>query len=259
MHALCKQTSIVTLLLLASATAAAADERPWKYTAGIDYSTGDYGDPADTDIFFLPVSVAYTDGNWTYKATASLLEIDGPGTVVGGGGDGIVVPGNSTQTKTEDGLGDTWLSASYFVEELPTDAFYLSLGGKIKLPTADEDKGLGTGETDYALVADLFKPMGRYTPFATLAYKIKGDPPQGNLDNVFALSVGSDYRWTDDANLGASVDYQQSATNSDDQLELFAYLNQRLSPQTSLMVYGYLGLTDGSPDLGTGIQISYRP
>ncbi len=258
-HKLVRTTALAAAIALPSNSALAAEGR-WKYSLGSDFSSGDYGgDPVDTDITFLPFSVSYATGKWNYKATLSWLEIDGPGNVIGGGGDGIIIDNGNTTSTTESGLGDIWLGASYDLDMVPRDWFYLNVGGKLKLPTADEDKRLGTGEIDYSLVADAYKPMGRYTPFVTLTYKIKGDPPEGDLDNVFALSAGSDYRWDELNNFGASLDYQQSATDSDDALELFGYFNRRLSQQTSVMLYGYTGLMDGSPDYGLGMQITYRP
>ena len=247
------------LALLGAGSGASAEQ--WKYSTGFDYSSGDYGgDAVDTDILYLPFTAAYQSGRWTYKGTAALLQIDGPGNVIGAGGDGVVIGGGASEAETESGVGDVWLGASYEITEVPAELFYLNLGAKIKLPTADEDKGLGTGEVDYSLVADVFKPVDEFTPFATLSYKIKGDPSGYKLDNVIALSVGSDYRLNGDQNCGLSLDYQEAATSaSDDALELFGYFNQRLSGNYSVMLYGYTGLQDGSPDYGLGVQFTYKP
>ena len=157
-------------------------------------------------------------------------------------------------------MGDIWLTAKYAVEAVPAELFYLDVGAKLKLPTADEDKRLGTGEVDYTLQAEIFKPIDAFTPFATLAYKIKGDPDEVNLKNVFYLSVGSDYRLSETRHIGASLDFQEASTSgSDDATELFVYVSQRMSSQWSVTLYGYKGLQDGSPDYGAGLQLSYKP
>ena len=252
--------SVSILLALLFSTGYAMAEQ-WKYSTGIDYSSGDYGgDAVDTDILYIPFTASYQSGRWTYKGTAALVQIDGPGNVIGAGGDGVVVGGGGNRAVSESGVGDVWLGASYQINEVPTELGYLNLGAKFKLPTADEDKGLGTGEVDYSLVADFFKPLDELTPFATLSYKIKGDPSGFELDNVFALSVGSDYRLNGEQNLGLSLDFQEAATSaSEDALELFGYFNQRLSRRYSAMFYGYTGLQDGSPDYGLGVQFTYKP
>lgn len=257
-----KQLSL-TLLLTACFSPAMAEEGQWAFSTGIDYSSGDYGgDPVDTDITFVPFTTSYKTGQWKFKATIPWVRIIGPGTVVGAGDGGVVIGnGNAQLTRTnESGLGDIWLSATYESRLVPPELFYLDLTGKVKLPTADEDKGLGTGETDYTAQADVFKPLGQFTPFATVAYKIKGDPSGINLDNVFYLSGGTDFRVSDTTNIGASLDFQEASTSrSDDALDLFAYLNQKINGNWSYTFYGYKGLEDGSPDYGLGLQTTYKP
>lgn len=228
----------------------------WSVTPGIDYSTGDYGDSDSTDILYLPVSLGYAQGPWSAKVTLSWLQIKGPGSVVGGGDGGVVVGG--TDAIDDSGFGDIWAQLSYSVESFPTDYGYIDLTGKVKFPTADEDEGLGTGEFDYTLQVDYFKPLGKLTPMATVAYKIKGDPEGSELDNVFYLSAGADYRLNDTINFGATLDWQGASTSSsEDPLEIFNYLGYRLNEQSLLTFYSYIGLSDGSPDIGGGIQWKY--
>lgn len=262
MQTIHKQLGLALLLAVSSANVI-ADEGQWAFSTGIDFSNGDYGgDPIDTDITFIPFTTSYQTGQWKLKATIPWVRIIGPGTVVGAGDGGVVLGNGSNQlTRTnESGLGDIWLSATYETQFIPPELFYLDLTGKIKLPTADEDKGLGTGETDYTLQTDVFKPLGQFTPFATVAYKIKGDPSGVDLDNVFYLSGGSDFKVSDTSNIGASLDYQEASTSSsDDALDLFAYLNQKINTNWSYTFYGYKGLEDGSPDYGLGLQTTYKP
>lgn len=238
--------------------AIAAPDGTLELTTGLDYSKGSYGDPQDTKITYLPVSLSYETGPWKAKATVSWLQIDGPGSVIGGG-DGTVVGPGTGRRSTESGIGDTWLSLRYAVQSIPSDIGYVDITGKIKAPTADENKGLGTGEFDYTLQADFYKPLGRLTPLLTVAYKIKGNAPHLPLDNVWYLSGGADWRANDDLHFGATIDYQQAATSgADDATELFTYASWHLSREWRLVPYAYFGFTNGSPDQGLGLQTSYR-
>jgi len=238
-----------------------AEEGQWKYSTGVDYSTGDYGgDPVDTDIVYVPFTTAYSSGLWEFKATIPWVQIKGAGTVIGAGGGGVVVGDPDLVATTESGVGDIWLSATYSVEAIPSELFYLDIAGKLKVPTADDDKGLGTGELDYTVQADVFKSFNAVTPFATLAYKIKSDFNETDLKNVIYLSVGSDYRLSAKRNVGVSIDFQEASSSAgDDSMELFGYLNQKLNSHWSATLYGYKGLKDGNPDYGTGLQVSYKP
>ncbi len=66
----------------------------------------------------------------------------------------------------------------------------LNVTGKVKIPTADEDKGLGTDETDFSLEVNLTKAYGSNVAFGTVGYRKFGDPPEFDLDDVMHLSIG---------------------------------------------------------------------
>lgn len=242
--------------LVALSSQADSGVATWQYTTGFDISSGDYGEDQDTDTSYIPFGVSRQAGNWTLKATVPWISIDGAG-VVGGGDSVIVIPGGDSLD--ESGLGDTWLSATYSLPSFPAELGYLDVAAKLKIPTADKDKGLGTGEVDYTVQADYFKPMGDWTPMLSVAYKVKNDPDGVELDNVLYASVGTAYRLSAKTSVGAMIDYQEaSAAGADDAQELFAYWSQRVSSNWKFMLYGYAGFSDGSPDQGFGMQLSYR-
>ncbi|MEJ2093670.1 MAG: transporter [Gammaproteobacteria bacterium] len=258
-----QSTRVVQLALLVSALsvlqqAGAQEASTFKFSTGVDYSSGDYGDPIDTDILYVPFTFTYERYPVTMKLSLSWLEIQGPGGVVGGGDAAVVVrPGTGVKT-TESGFGDTWFSLGYSVDAIPAELFYLDLIAKVKFPTGDDDRGLGTGERDYTLQADFFKSLGRFSPLATVAYKIKGDPPGLELDDVWYISVGGAYQLNDATSMGLTLDYQEASTAAaDDALELFGYVTYKVTPAWSLTGYGYGGFTDGSPDQGFGAQVGY--
>lgn len=234
-------------------TTHADEEGEWRIGTGIDFSSGDYGDETNTDILFLPTTLSYKRGVWGAKVTVPWLDIEGPGSVIGGGDGGVVI--GDGDPIDASGLGDIWTAVSYGVESVPEEWFYLDVIGKVKFPTADDGKGLGTGEFDYTLQLDFFKPLGSFSPMATVAYKFKGDPSGSELDNVIYLSLGGDYRINDAVNFGASIDFQEASTSSaDDALEIFSYVGLKTTENTLLTLYGYAGLSDGSPDAGGGLQ-----
>ncbi|WP_237056170.1 hypothetical protein [Microbulbifer sediminum] len=266
---------VVTVAALSANPALAEPE--WKYSLGTDISSGDYGDSVETDIVSTPFTVSYKpSASWTFKASLPFVQIEGPGGVVPGGDGGVVVgrgngggfgPGNGNggavetdvETVKESGIGDLWLTGTYSLDPIG-ERWFVDLSGKYKVPTADEEKGLGTGEPDYTLQAEVFTIVGDFTPFATLARKMKGDLPETELKDVWYTSVGSGYRLGSNTSVGVSLDYQQATTETNDpSTELFGYMNQKLSEQWSGMLYAYKGLSDGSPDFGFGVQVSYRP
>ncbi|MCA0901507.1 hypothetical protein [Microbulbifer agarilyticus] len=246
----------------------------WKYSLGADVSSGDYGSTAETDITSLPFTVSYSpSAAWTFKASLPWVSVEGPGDVIPGGDGGFVIgPGNgfgngnggnqnpdeSVRSK-ESGLGDLWLTGTYSLEPVG-NRYFVDLSAKYKVPLGDEERGLGTGESDYSLQMEVFTAVDDFTPFVTVARKFKGDLPDVVLRDVWYTSVGSGYRLSEVSSMGASLDYQQAATDtSSAQTEIFGYYSHKLNNRWTGMLYGYIGLADGSPDQGFGLQISYRP
>jgi len=65
---------------------------------------------------------------------------------------------------------------------------------KVKFPTADKDRGLGTGEFDETLGVDVSKRLiDALFGFLTLSYTFIGDPPGADFRNSFGWSVGAAY------------------------------------------------------------------
>lgn len=239
---------------------ATADDGQFKFSSGFDYSSGDYNDAEKTTMLYIPFRTSYKKGPFTGQLSVSWIGIDGPGTVVGGGDGGVVLPPGGATSSKESGVGDTWLSLAYEVDAFPYTYGYIDVIGKIKLPTADEDKRLGTGEVDYTLQLDYMVAWNRLTPMATFAYKIKGDPEGVDLKDVIYLSFGADWRQTDRIHFGATLDYQQASfSGAEDPLEFFTYLNSKVNNMWSLTPYLYVGLSKGSPDIGGGLQLTYKP
>ncbi|MEM7569806.1 MAG: hypothetical protein AAF337_08420, partial [Pseudomonadota bacterium] len=151
-----------------AAVPAQADD--FSISTGVDVSTGDYGDVEDTDILYVPVSLRYRTGGLSVQAVIPYISVDGPGDVVPGDG-GAILTDNCARIQftrpalfdrfcSEDvapledrsgsasGLGDIVLVGSYSLPETVTGDFDVTFEGRIKLPTADADEALGTGETD---------------------------------------------------------------------------------------------------------------
>ena len=229
-------------------------------STGVDYSTGDFGSDVDTDITYVPFTAKYDLDRWFLRLTVPYLRIRGPGNVVVGP-DGNPLPvdeGGGTRRTTEDGLGDIVAGVTYNVIPATATGYIFDVGAKIKFPTADEDKRLGTGETDYSLQGDLYKSVGRWTALGTLGYRWLGDPSGIDLKNVFFASVGALYRLSDAATGGLLYDWREKTVSGSDPLhELTAYFAYKFNPNTSAQLYLVTGFSDSSADFGIGTAISY--
>jgi len=244
-------------LLAGNADGAESNEGRFSLSTGFDYSSGKYGTSSSTDILYIPVSVKYETDSARFKLTVPYVRISGAGKVVSAG-DQIVL-GNTGNRRTGSGLGDVVVSAFGTLIPEAGKLPLIDVGVKIKFGTADKTKGLGTGENDYSLQADITKTYDKLTAFATLGYKWVGDPPGVTFNNVAYGEVGGAYKFTSHTSAGIFIDYRQAVLpGRDDPRELTLYSNHKLSPDLSLIVYIYGGFSNSSPDTGGGLQIAYR-
>ncbi len=236
--------------------------RRCKVSTGYHYSIGDYGESEDTEISYVPLTITAELGSFTVQGTIPYLRISGPSGIVEGPNGPI-----ETTDGESDGLGDLLARVSYFV---PVRRFlpdrwaarpavpWLELITLVKFPTASRSAGLGTGEFDVGIETELTWSLGRFTPFVTIGYRFLGSPPDTELRDVIVTSAGAQYRIVDAVGAGLLVDYRQAASaTTGERLELVPFASWTFHAPWSLDGYASAGLADGSPDAGTGLQLSY--
>lgn len=249
--------AMATAAALAASVAPAAAEDGLTLSTGFDYSRGKYGSRTLTETTYIPFIAKYESGPWLFKLTVPWLRITGPGNVVGGGGEGVVLPGGNARRGSASGQGDVVAGVGRTLIESTENGFVLDLVGKIKFGTADASLGLGTGKNDYALQADAVKTYGRLSALGTLGYKKMGDPAGLDLRNVWFGSVGAAWKFSPTTSAGAMLDFKQASVEGGNrQRELTFYAAYKLGAATRLQGYLVRGLADGSPDLGIGANLS---
>ncbi|MFZ5609162.1 MAG: transporter [Pseudomonadota bacterium] len=247
----------------------------WSFSAGLDYSNGDYGSDSETEIWYAPVSAEMVVGNLRLRATVPWIAVEGTGDVVGGTagpivrrhGDGMgggMTPPPPPPTPQPDpivtaqsGVGDIVLQAGYSFGggALP----WVEIIGKVKLPTASASQNLGSGKTDLSVQADFWQSLGAVTPFATIGYKVFGDPEGIALKNTPFASAGASLAIAPRTSFGAALDWRAATlAGAQDLLELSPFVTFALTERWILTGYGVLGLKDGSPDGGAGLTLRLR-
>ena len=249
-----QRSLILASALVALATPAASQQSTsWRYgiSTGIDLSSGDYGFSQATDLRYLPVTLRLDHGNWTARMTLAHLRVSGPA--------GATTLGVGATRSRQSGPGDVVLALTRSSELALWGTTYLDLTAGVKLPTADEDRGLGTGAADYTLKLEAIRSVGAWTPFASIGYRVLGDAPDVALSNGLTASAGLDRRLGPHLNVGAILDWREpAAVTSDDALEIIPYLSWPMGRGITITGYATLGLAEGSPERGLGMQISYR-
>ncbi|MEQ1602776.1 MAG: hypothetical protein ABL885_13530 [Methylophilaceae bacterium] len=228
-------------------------------TSGADYSTGKYGQSQSTDISYVPFTAKYETDDTTLKLTIPWLQITGPGDVVGG--DAKVVLGKSSRPSvTQSGLGDIVFSATHtFARIGTTHPLILDVTGKIKFATASASKGLGTGENDYSILLDAYKPLIKdLTLFGGVGYKLMGDPAGLDLHNVWFGSAGFSYKFSPATSAGIMADIRQATLDTTQPLrELTAFAIHKFDDHYKLQSYLTHGYSESSTGWGGGVMLGY--
>ena len=252
-------TSLTVLALSLGLATQATQASDWRIrvSTGFDYSSGDYGADSDTDIFFLPVTLKHEREFGAFKLTLPYVSIKSASGSIGAGGDVSVDPNAGDKRTTESGLGDVVFAYTHYAYPGDEQWPIVDLTGKVKFGTADENKGLGTGETDYSLEVDFTKLFEKTVLFVTLGHKFYGDPPGGDLQNANYVSLGTGYQLNADTSFGLIYDTREASSSSGEDLsEATAYLSYKLPNDYKLLGYVVKGFSDGSADYGIGLTIS---
>jgi len=248
--------ALSALGILAMQSAPAAAEDYVQIALGFDYSEGNYGDVEDTKILSVPLSAKYNSGDFFVRASLPYVHIKGPGSVVPG--DGGAIPGGTPggAVTSQSGIGDLALAAGYSIPL--AENTYLDFTGKVKIPTAKESKGLGTGTTDFTAEAEIMHVFGAVSASVRGGRRFNGSSTRFPLDDVWQAGA-SVYYQADKLTLGLDYDWREGALpTSANRSEITGSATYKLSSAIRLQGYGYTGFTDGSPDAGGGLQLLYR-
>jgi Putative MetA-pathway of phenol degradation len=260
----------MALMLLGAVPAFAEDEPAeprwgWHLSTSFNYLKGDYGTGEDTEIIYVPFTFGIRLDRFKLGLTVPYLRQSSQNVVLTGGGVAkkekqAATAASTTESRTEDGLGDILLRASFIVLKeqplLPEIEPYL----KIKFPTADEDRGLGTGEFDETIGVDLSKTfLDRLGVYVTLAYTFIGSPPGEDFNNSFGWSIGAAYAVARPFSVFAFLDGSTAiAPGQDNPLELRVGAEFRIIKALKLTGSFMKGLSDGSADWGASAGLALR-
>jgi hypothetical protein len=138
------------------------------------YKTGDFGRPTRSELYYASPTLGYVAPRYDLSITAPYLYL-----------------ANKTdgETLSESGIGDVILRGGRLFVPEGDGGFSLAGALAVKLPAADENKGLGTGETDYGAFLACTSALIKQAVFAFGVHKV-GDPPSVNYNDIYLYGVG---------------------------------------------------------------------
>ena len=239
-----RKIPFVLLISLISLNLTAAETSKFSVNYGLHYGTGFFEHDSDNRVTAFIFSGSYKPSSThTYKLSLSYNRVEFP---------------QSSAQKQREGTGDM-LAAYKYRHFFSKARRIIDLETKVKIPTADEDKGLGTGELDFSLMGSLYQHIDNYWIYTKIGHKWRGDSDTKNMDDGYFSKIGLSHRFNQRYSLGGNLAYHQaSSSRSEERKEALLHLSYKLTKQIKTTVYTVRGYTDASPKWSGGIQFSQR-
>lgn len=258
-------------LLFSANNLRAADAEPAEdastdlsFSTGFDYTKGSYGTPRATRLLYVPFTLSYDGDTYGADVTMPYLYQSGPTgqTIVGGRvvPTGAAVSGRATpRITTVHGWGDLVLGATRYFEGASETSPLYSLRAQVKFGTANHDTGLGTGKNDYTFSGAVSKFLNDHWALSgDLGYTKFGSPRGIKLKPAVFGSVGGAYRFADRSRIGLTAYASRSnLAGTPAPVDVTAYYSFPPSKSVQLRAYVLKGLSQGSPNHGFGLSVSF--
>lgn len=255
-----KPARLATVALSAFVVIAQPAHAGLSFLTGVDYTTGKYGAPEETRVVYVPLTFKYEGQRLALRLTVPYIRISAPvgGDIIAIGPDGQPIRSSTGLRKTNSGLGDVVAAVGYTMFDAgASSGTLLDVTAKIKFATADDVRGLGTGENDYSLQLDFYQTISSFTALATAGYRVYGDPPGIELDDVFFGSLGGIFKLSPETSAGLVFDYRNNIVpRTDPQRDLTAFVMRKLGKRYKVQGYAARGFSDASPDWGAGLMFT---
>lgn len=279
-----KIAAVTTLLLLSMPVAGRAEDKTASVGLGFEFTSGDYGTGTTTNSVFIPLTVEVTPTErwgvslevpYVYQSNTNVIAgqfrqmqggpmaaqavaaaMTGSGSGMGSGT--IRSSSNSNPSQAQSGIGDVTFRTGYVILKEGNAIPQIRPNLFVKFPTADKNKGLGTGEFDEGFAVEVSKWFGDWYTFIEPGYTIQGKSPDLALKNYMSYSAGAGYQVTNNFRpmfilKGATA----PADGSSSLLEARLKLKYQATNHTGIEGYFAKGITTSSPDYGTGLAVFY--
>lgn len=279
---------LVALFLLFLPRIACPAEPLYSAGLGFEYYSGDYGTHVTSESLYMPLSLSYYPTRridvsleipYVYQSSGAVgaglfrgpqgqpMLLSNPiGTQAGmqggpgsGMGQGMVNSQHlATASGSESGLGDITLKGGYILVPEGRVVPQIRPNFFVKLPTADEDKALGTGEVDEGFAVAVSKFVDAWYSFAELGYTVQGKSELLPLKDYLFYRAALGYQVTEKfLPLLILKGFTAPAEGTTDLLEARLMLKYRSSDHIGIEGYLAKGLTTASPDYGAGLSVFY--
>ena len=241
---------------------------------GFEYATGTYGADQTTSSYSIPLTIRYdptersnlelvvpyvflSNGS---TSSAGMFRYGNGRASSGANGSGQSVAGQaSTDSRSQSGVGDVSLKAGYVVWPEGASSPQIKPLLYVQFPTADKDKGLGSGAFSGGGGLEITKWFGDWHTYAEGLYVFQETSAELSLKNYVSYEAGVGFQVTDRFRptilmMGATAPSDNSSSLAEARIKA----SYRLTGRASLEGYLGAGLTSQSSDFGAGVALFYE-
>ncbi len=231
---------VLLILFLLPVMANAENGRGYLDVSG-GFKTGDFGTPVRSDLYYFSAGLGYVTTLYDVNVTVPYLYLSNT---------------SGSSTSSESGIGDIILRGSRVL--LPESKSGISLDGSLafKLPTADKNKGLGTGEADFGGFLGLHQRFDKTKLSLLAGYIIVGQPSNVTYNDIYLYGIGVSQIISRTTELYASFEGRRAMIpgTKDPQEVNFGFFHI-LNRDYSIKGSTFAGLNKGGPDFGLNLGI----
>jgi hypothetical protein len=224
---------------------------------------GRYGGKMQSGFLSFSEELGYDHGGIVASLSIPYVLQRTRGNVVRVGSKVVRVGGKTQRTpKTDGGLGDILLDAGYYVLEAHDGLPYVLVEGELKFPTADDERGLGTGAYDETVRVSSGMTLWDHLKLSLdLGYSFLGQPEdvpvsRADFQNTINIEVGIGYKFDSSNQVFARFEYSTPIVHHTPPYEILLLEWEHFFKNDSrLLISLGPGLTTSSP--GISFEVSY--
>lgn len=168
---------------------------------------------------------------------------------------------NYKEENDENGVGDINIVSKFLLFEEKESFPAFALKGIIKTNSGDEERGFGSGDWDYSIVAASSKTLGNLMVHAMLGYTFIGDNGDENTRNIYLYGIAFDYSFTRRFHICSEIAGNRNPDKEEDKHPISGLMGLTYALSDKVILDGGVryGFNDSAPkrDLLMGISITF--
>ncbi len=225
--------ALVIILILPGALRAEEGRSYLDISGG--YKTGTFGTPYRSNLGYVSTGLGYVTPVYDVSITIPYLFLSSE---------------SQSGTKDTSGIGDIILRGGRVLVVETSNGFSLDGALALKLPTADDTKGLGTGEMDFGAFLNAHQKVADVKLSLFGGYIVVGSPSNVSYNDVYLYGLGISKVFGFTELYGSLEGRSATVSGAQSPQEIHAGVFHVLNKDYAIKTSTFVGLNNGGPNFG---------